>query len=95
MKNLAVYYLFLKNLLLRAMPVLDCGVQRQLILAEKNERGISNLKIPNSKHQITNKSQIPISNDLNRFGFSFFKIIEEFGILNFGHCYLPALLNLR
>ena len=34
-------------------------------------------EIPNSKHQITNKSQIPISNDQNRFG-----------ILNFGHCYL-------
>ena len=25
-------------------------------------------KISNSKHQITNKSQIPISNDQNRFG---------------------------
>jgi hypothetical protein len=34
-------------------------------------------KISNSKHQITNKSQIPILNDQNRFG-----------ILNFGHCYL-------
>ena len=34
-------------------------------------------KIPNSKHQITNKSQIPIINDKNRFGIS-----------NFGHCYL-------
>ena len=32
------------------------------------------------KSQITNKSQISISNDLNRFGFSFFKIIKEFGI---------------
>jgi hypothetical protein len=26
------------------------------------------LYIPNSKHQITNKSQIPISNDQNKFG---------------------------
>jgi hypothetical protein len=26
--------------------------------------------------------------DLNRFSFSFFKIMEGFGILNFGHCYL-------
>jgi hypothetical protein len=34
-------------------------------------------EIPNSKHQITNKSQIPISNDQNRFR-----------IFNFGHCYL-------
>jgi hypothetical protein len=34
---------------------------------------------------MTNKSQISISNDPNRFGFSFFKIIEAFGILNFGH----------
>jgi hypothetical protein len=25
-------------------------------------------EIPNSKHQITNKSQIPISNDQNMFG---------------------------
>jgi len=35
-------------------------------------------EIPNSKHQITNKSQIPILNDQNGFGIS-----------NFGHCYLP------
>jgi hypothetical protein len=32
-------------------------------------------KISNHKHQIINKSQIPIPNDQNRFG-----------ILNFGHC---------
>jgi hypothetical protein len=32
-------------------------------------------KISNSKHQITNKYQIPIFNDQNRFG-----------IWNFGHC---------
>jgi hypothetical protein len=40
-------------------------------------------EIPNSKHQITNKSQIPISNDQNRFG-----------ILNFGHCYLFDICDL-
>ena len=34
-------------------------------------------KISNSKDQVTNKFQIPIINDQNRFG-----------ILNFGHCYL-------
>ena len=34
-------------------------------------------KISNSKHQITNKSQIPILNDQNKFR-----------IWNFGHCYL-------
>jgi hypothetical protein len=33
-------------------------------------------EIPNSKHQITNKSQIPISNDQNMFG-----------ILNFGSAF--------
>jgi hypothetical protein len=36
------------------------------------------MEIPNYKHQITNKSQIPILNDQNRFG-----------ICNFGHCDLP------
>jgi hypothetical protein len=40
-------------------------------------RGVEHCKISNSKHQITNKSQIPILNDQNRFGIS-----------NFGHCYL-------
>jgi hypothetical protein len=35
-------------------------------------------KISNPKHQIANKSQIPILNDQNGFG-----------IWNFGHCYLP------
>jgi hypothetical protein len=36
---------------------------------------VEHCKISSSKHQITNKSQIPKSNDQNRFG-----------ILNFGHC---------
>jgi len=36
-------------------------------------------KITNSKHQITNKSQIP--NQFKAIGFLF-------GILKFGHCYL-------
>jgi hypothetical protein len=40
-------------------------------------------KISNSKHQITNKSQIPILNDQNRFA-----------ILNFGHCYLFDICDL-
>jgi hypothetical protein len=40
-------------------------------------------EIPNSKHQITNKSQIPIPNDRNRFR-----------ILNFGHCYLFDICDL-
>jgi hypothetical protein len=35
-------------------------------------------KIPNYKHQITNKSQFTILNDPN----------DMFGILNFGDCYL-------
>ena len=38
-------------------------------------------KISNSKHQITNKSQIPIFNDQNRFGIS-----------NFGDCDLEFLI---
>ena len=37
----------------------------------------ANHEILNSKHQITNKYQIPILNDQNRFG-----------IWKFGHCYL-------
>jgi len=37
-------------------------------------------KITNFKHQITNKSQIS-----KRFK----AIVFLFGILNFGHCYLP------
>ena len=54
-----------------------------------------NYKIPNSKHQITNKSpvcvrtrtgrQISIFNDQNRYGF---------GILNFGHCNLFDIYDL-
>ena len=40
-------------------------------------------EIPNSKHQITNKSQIPILNDQNRFGIS-----------NFGHCNLFDICDL-
>jgi hypothetical protein len=37
-------------------------------------------EMPNSKHQITNKFQIPILNDQNKFGIS-----------NFGHCHLFAI----
>jgi hypothetical protein len=44
---------------------------------------VKNCKITNPKHQITNKSQIPISNDLNRFGIS-----------NFGHCDLFDICDL-
>jgi hypothetical protein len=44
----------------------------------------ANHKIPNFKHQITNKSQIPISNDQNRFGIS-----------NFGHYDLFDICDLR
>jgi hypothetical protein len=55
--------------------------------AEKIEQWSSEVRrtyeIPNSKHQITNKSQIPILNDQNRFG-----------ILNFGHCYLFVIWDL-
>ena len=54
-------------------------------------------KITNSKHQITNKSQIPIFNrltlslstgDLNILGSFFSKIIGLFEIWDFGYCYL-------
>ena len=44
---------------------------------------IHEYEIPNYKHQITNKSQIPILNDQNRFG-----------ILNFGHCDLFEICDL-
>jgi hypothetical protein len=40
-------------------------------------------EIPNSKYQITNKFQIPILNDQNRFGISYF-----------GHCDLFAICDL-
>ena len=57
-------------------------------------------EIPNSKHQITNKSQIPISNDRNRF------VILKLGTRlqggeskrsadNFGHCYLFDIYDLE
>jgi hypothetical protein len=39
---------------------------------------VKHCKITNPKHQISIKSQIPI-----------FKHKGHFGILNFGHCYLP------
>jgi hypothetical protein len=41
------------------------------------------MKISNSKHQISNKSQIPMFNDPNRFE-----------ILNFVHCNLFVICNL-
>ena len=44
---------------------------------------VEHCKITNPKHQITNKSQIPILNDLNRFGIS-----------NFGHCDLFDICDL-
>jgi len=51
-------------------------------------------KISNSKHQITNKSQIPILNDQNRFGILKLGTRPQGGESkrsadNFGHCYLP------
>ena len=42
----------------------------------------STFKTPNSKHQITNKSQIPIFNDQN------------IGISDFGHCDLFGIWDL-
>ena len=44
---------------------------------------VKHCKISNSKHQITNKFQIPILNDQNRFGIS-----------NFGHCGLFDICDL-
>jgi hypothetical protein len=44
---------------------------------------LKHYKISNSKHQITNKSQIPIFNDQNGFGIS-----------NFGHCNLFDICDL-
>jgi len=45
-------------------------------------------KISNTKHQITNKSQITIFNDQNiELKRSFFKIIFVFVILNFGSAF--------
>jgi len=46
-----------------------CGSldQAARYIAEGLNGVIKHCKISNSKHQITNKSQIPISNDQNRF----------------------------
>jgi hypothetical protein len=46
-------------------------------------RGYSPYKIPNYKHQLKNKSQIPIFNDQDKFGIS-----------NLGHCYLFDICDL-
>jgi hypothetical protein len=44
---------------------------------------LEDCKIPNSKHQITNKSQIPILNDLNRFrAFNFGSAFGGFFVWN-------------
>gem|GEM_PF-2614134 len=45
---------------------------------------VEHCKISNSKHQITNKSQIPILNEQNRFG-----------ICDFGHCDLFDICDLE
>ncbi|PNV87041.1 MAG: hypothetical protein C0610_03555, partial [Desulfobacteraceae bacterium] len=54
---------------------------------------VRHCKISNLKHQITNKTQIPISNDQNRFGISKLGTRQQGGESkrsadNFGHCYL-------
>ena len=43
-------------------------------------------KVPNYKHQTTNKYQITIPNDQNA---------HTFRILNFGHCYLFDIWDLK
>jgi hypothetical protein len=55
------------------MRIAACGAESGGELFWSNEV----YEIPNSKHQITNKFQIPISNEQDRFV-----------IWNFGHCYL-------
>jgi len=52
---------------------------------------LAHCKISNSKHQITNKSQIPIFNDQNRFGILKLGTQPQGGESkrsadNFGHC---------
>jgi hypothetical protein len=44
---------------------------------------LSDSEISNIKHQISNKSQIPISNDRNRFGILNFDYWDLFVIWNF------------
>jgi hypothetical protein len=56
-------------------------------------------KISNPKHQITNKSQIPILNDQNRFGILKLGTRPQGGESkrsadNFGHCYLFDICDL-
>ena len=58
-------------------------------------------EIPNSKHQITNKSQIPILNDQNRFGISnlviviyLIFVICDLEFLFFKYCSTPKPLNI-
>ena len=67
----------IENLVLGPVQDRACGGQSAIALPVKI------YEIPNSKHQITNKSQIPILKDQNRFG-----------ILNFGHCYLFDICHL-
>jgi hypothetical protein len=45
-------------------------------------------KITNSKHQITNKSQIPNSKPVQCLAQALAPRERLFGILNFGYCYL-------
>jgi len=60
---------------------------------------IDTYEIPNSKHQITNKSQIPILNDQNMFGILKLGTRPQGGESkrsadNFGHCYLFDICDL-
>jgi hypothetical protein len=63
----AATFFNIENLVLRASSELDgfagkdCEVFWSIGVLER-------CKISNSKHQITNKSQIPILNDQNKFG---------------------------
>ncbi|CAB1079167.1 hypothetical protein D1AOALGA4SA_6883 [Olavius algarvensis Delta 1 endosymbiont] len=56
----------------------DTGSLNKKFCCIINDVSAPTYKITNYKHQITNKSQNPITNDRN----------DEFGILNFGYCYL-------
>ena len=70
-----------------------CGGQISMVLQLKMVSGLGVLmycKISNSKHQITNKSQIPIFNDQNRFeiwNFGYYDLFDicdlEFLILHY------------
>jgi hypothetical protein len=83
-----IYIFHFLNTSVRVLIVISLHFMQKSIHPDEIGVEISNNKHPARKtagRQITNKLQIPISNDQNRVSASF-HILSMFGILNFGHC---------